>query len=224
MAKKEINMSTVMGIVLWSMSEYGNAVRDMFGEIGEEKMGNTPSVPEIIEIKNDLHDLFRDLQEKDVLESMLGDRIAEKIWHQYGWLGISYMEMAVVLDERGLITYFTFPSWKDVMRIFVRNILALGSLSPSSRYDECGHDYCILRGVNLINQSIRKGRVWTRIRTCSQRFNSMNEDCIWSHRTACSVNDSWMVGDVVKPQDVLAIRDCMSLYDIRAIANKKWDS
>ena len=224
MAKKEITMAEVMVTVLWSMREYGNSVRSMFGSLGEEKMGTAPTVPGIVEIKNDLHDLFRDLQEKGLLDTMIGERVVETIWRQYGWLGVSYMEMSVILDEYGFITYFTFPSWKDVMRIFVRNILALGSLSPNSRYVECGHDYCILRGVNLINEYIRKGRVRTRIRTCSQRFTSMSEDAAWSHRTTCSVHDSWMVGDIVKPQDVLDVRDQMSLYDIKAIANEKWDS
>ena len=223
MAKNEITMNMVMEIIMYSMTEYGNTVRALFGCVGEEKMNNGATIPAVVEVKNELHDLFRDLQEKDLLDTMVGERVTEVIWRKYGWMGISYMEASIVLDDRGLITYFTFPSWKDVMKIFTRNILAMGCLNPSHFEDENNWvDDSVRKGLNAVSKAIRSGRVLTRIRSSDRRFSSTNEDGAWYYETAAAMKhygDDFP--DPIEPLDILDIRDNMSLFNLQFIADKK---
>ena len=118
MTKKEITMNMVMRVIEHSMTVYHNTVMNLFGTSGVEQMGSEPDIPQIIALKNDLHNIFKNIMEMEIVHQ------------KYGWLGTSYMEVSVICDADGHhVSAFNFPAWDDVMRIFVRNILAIGVIS-----------------------------------------------------------------------------------------------
>lgn len=210
MAKKETTMSMVMKVVAYSMTEYQNTVIDLFGTSGAEQMGPTPSIPQIIGLKNELHEMFKNITEMGIVEAIDVPFLEETIHRKYGWLGTSYMEVSLICNEDGHhIDTFTFPSWGDVMRIFVRNILAIGTISPKLDWVALRWvEYDVNEKLNSAIESIRKKRILTRIRSNVNKwyaYDGLYKYTI-STRTSKYTNDPTSI----KMIDILKIRDIIS--------------
>ena len=211
MAKKETTMSMVMQVIAYSMTEYQNTVIDLFGTSGAEQMGLTPSIPQIIGLKNELHEMFKNITEMGIVEAIDVPFLEETVHRKYGWLGTSYMEVSLICNEDGHhIDTFTFPSWGDVMRIFVRNILAIGTISQK-------RDWVALRWVtyeeneklNSAIESIRKKRILTRIRS-KKGWYAYEEDGLYYHNIATRTRKYTDDPMPIKMVDILKIRETVS--------------
>ncbi len=215
MAKKEINMSMVMRVIMYSMTEYGNGVMDLFGTSGAEQMGSEPDIPQIIALKNELHEMFKNITEMEIVGAIDVPFLEETLHRKYGWLGTSYMEVSVICNEDGHhIDAFTFPAWGDVMRIFVRNILAIGTISPKR---DClavrWIDYDENEKLNSAFKSIRKNRILTRIRSNVNKWYAYEGLYKYAISTrTCKYTDDPMP---IKMIDILKIREIISLSDPR---------
>ena len=215
MAKKEINMTMVMRTIMYSMTEYGNSVMDLFGTSGAEQMGSDPDIPRIVTLKNELHEMFKNITGMEIVKAIDVPYLEEVVHQKYGWLGTSYMEVSVICNEDGHhIDAFAFPAWGDVMRIFVRNILAIGTVSPKR---EClavqWIDYEDNEKLNSAFKSIRKNRILTRIRSNVNKWYAYEGLYKYTISTrTCKYTDDPMP---IKMIDILKIREIISLSDPR---------
>lgn len=213
MAKKEITMNMVMRVIAYSMTEYSNTVLDLFGASGAEQMDSEPSIPQIIALKNELHEMFKNITGMEIVGAIDVPFLEETVHRKYGWLGTSYMEVSVICKEDGHhIDAFTFPAWGDVMRIFVRNILAIGSISPKRNCVALRWiDYEENEKLNSAIESIRKNRILTRIRSNVNKWYAYEGLYKYTISTrTCKYTDDPMP---IKMIDILKIREIISLSD-----------
>nr|DAO72506.1 MAG TPA: hypothetical protein [Caudoviricetes sp.] len=222
MAKKEITMNMVMQVIEHNMTEYHNTVMDLFGTIGVKQMGSEPDIPQIIALKNDLHNIFKNIMEMEIVDAIDVPRLEETVHQKYGWLGTSYMEVAVICDADGHhVSAFNFPAWADVMRIFVRNILAIGTIRPSIPitpnniwlYTE--NEYC----AHPIVTTLCKKRILTRIRSNNGWFAYSEETGYHYGISTRTRNYRYVIP--VNLRDVLKIRENISLMNLKVAADVK---
>lgn len=222
MAKKEMTMDMVMRVIAYSMTEYGNSTADLFGTSGAEQMGSDPSIPQIIALKNHLHNIFKNIMEMEIV-SAIDIPLLEDIIHQkYGWLGTSYMEVSVICEAYGgHVSTFTFPAWGDVMRIFVRNILAIGTIRPKIPVTSNNMWYYTQNEYNAdpIFAALCKKRILTRIRSNEGWYNRA-EDAGY-HYGISTRNRNYKDVIPVNLRDVLEIRENISLMNLKVAADVK---